>query len=322
VVGNIIHGYVGIVSTSNKTRISNNVINGTGVGINLGGYRQTVTNNTVLGGRFGGGTDILECTGSYNNITSNSFSGYTYVGVVLGGSYNFFEQNTITKGEKMRVTGEGNVVIENKLLAMGIAIEGSNHIVCANNISGALSFYRNSSNNICCWNHRKHNNFNDIDGFSPDTINESIKYANMGNWIQIFDAGTWEWTQYNVDLVSNSIVSDFSFNPEAITIQFTVEGETGKTGFCRATIPKDLLHTANIWNVLVDGEPVTSTAYKDPVNAYIYFTYQHSTKNIEIIGTTAIPEFPSWIILPLILAYATTIILAKKKIPQKSRKRK
>lgn len=320
VTGNTIHSYVGIGSSSNGTIISNNVINGTGGGINLGGYRQTVTGNIVSGGRFGGGTHIIDCTGLYNNITSNSLSGY--VGVVLGGSYNFFQHNTIAKGDNMWVTDEGNVVVENRLLGMGIVIKGSNHIVCANNISGALSFSRDSSNNTNCWNYRKHGVYNDIDGFNPDSAHESIKYTNMGNWIQTFDAGTWEWTQYNIDLVSNSIGSDFSFEPEAARIQFTVEGETGKTGFCRVTIPKDMLQIENSWSVLVDGEPVTSTVNQDPVNSYIYFTYQHSTKNIEITGTTAIPEFSSWLILPLILAYAVTIILTKKRIQQKSRKRK
>jgi len=244
VIGNRINSYVGITASSNGTRITNNVINGTGVGIKVSGYRQTIAENTIAAGTFGGGTNILVCSGSYNNITQNSFSGQTYVGVVLGGSYNFFHENIITKSEKMRVTGNGNVVAKNTITNSGLSVSGSYHIVCANNITDGLGLYISGDNNIHCWNYIAYGNNEVIDSFSPDCAHEAIVYNNAGTWIQIFDVGTWEWTQYNVDVISNSIVSDFSFNPDkGAIIRFNVEGETGKTGFCRVTIPKDLLHT-------------------------------------------------------------------------------
>jgi hypothetical protein len=54
--------------------------------------------------------------------------------------------------------------------------------------------------------------------------------------ISIFDAGTWKGTKYNVDVISNSKISTFSFTPESALLRFNVEDETGTTGFCRVTI--------------------------------------------------------------------------------------
>ena len=137
---------------------------------------------------------------------------------------------------------------------------------------------------------------------TPYFINEN----NQDNYplvapIYLFDAGTWEWTQYNVDIISNSTVSDFSFNPEGALIQFNVEGEDGTTGFCRVTIPKNLLSSNRKWIVLVNGQHVTPVVNETAEYSYIYFTYMHSQKTIEIIGTNAIPEFPPTSILSIFL---------------------
>ncbi|MGD2066849.1 MAG: hypothetical protein PVI43_06750, partial [Candidatus Bathyarchaeota archaeon] len=79
-------------------------------------------------------------------------------------------------------------------------------------------------------------------------------------------------------------------------------------------VPKDLLLAEDHWAVLVDGESVTPTVNEDTINSYIYFTYTHSTKTVEIIGTEAIPEFPSWTLLPLLLAATFLAITYKKKL--------
>jgi len=97
--------------------------------------------------------------------------------------------------------------------------------------------------------------------------------------IKSFDAGTWEGANYNVNIISNSTVSNFSFNPEeGAFIQFNVKSETGTTGFCRVTIPKDLIYTEANWVVLVNGNSVTPTVNEDTTNTYLYFNHQHSTK--------------------------------------------
>jgi parallel beta-helix repeat protein len=126
--------------------------------------------------------------------------------------------------------------------------------------------------------------------------------------ITFFDSGIWEWKQYYVNCISNSTLSDFSFDPEYTQIQFNVTGDVGTSGFCRVTIPKELLSAESEWVVLVDNTPVTPTINEYEDNTYLYFTYDHSTKTVEIIGTDAVPEFPSW--TPLLIAVVAVVAVA------------
>jgi hypothetical protein len=126
--------------------------------------------------------------------------------------------------------------------------------------------------------------------------------------ITVFDAGTWEGEKYNVYVSSNSTVSEFSFNPEGTRIRFNVKGETGTAGFCNVTIPKGLLYAEVGWAVLVDGISVTPTIGEDATDTYLCFTYNHSAKTVEIIGTEAIPEFPSW--TPILAMLVVVIVVA------------
>jgi parallel beta-helix repeat protein len=130
--------------------------------------------------------------------------------------------------------------------------------------------------------------------------------------IIFFETETLEGETYKVNVVSNSTVSDFVFDPEDTQIQFDVEGERWTSGFCRVTIPKELLYAETEWVVLVDDSPVTPSVDENENNTYLYFTYSypsyysHSTKTVKIIGTDAIPEFPSW--APLLFLFAVSIV--------------
>jgi len=133
--------------------------------------------------------------------------------------------------------------------------------------------------------------------------------------INLFDAGVWNGIPYNVDVISNSSVSDFYFNPdEGAFLRFNVIGQDGTTGFSRVTIPKDLLWNEDGWTVYVGDDQATPTVALDDKYTYLYFGYNHSTKTIEIRGTHVIPEFPSLIILPLfMIATLLAVIVYKKK---------
>ena len=153
-------------------------------------------------------------------------------------------------------------------------------------------------------------------GDTPYIIDEN----NQDNYplmapVTIFEAGMWEWKQYYVDVISNSTVYNFSFNPlEGALVRFTVSGEDGTAGFCRVTIPKGLLDSDGDWLVSVGGELADwSIVGEDSENTVLYFTYSHSSKTIEIEGTSVIPEFPSWAILPILLIAGIAVILVKKK---------
>ena len=132
-----------------------------------------------------------------------------------------------------------------------------------------------------------------------------------------FDVGTWNETSYSIDVVSNFTVSDFCFNvnPAQPFISFNITGENGTRGFCRVAIPKDLLWTETNWTVYVDGQPVNYTLIFDEDYTYISFTYNHSTKTVQIIGTHVIPEYPSsHVLLIFIIAtlLATTVYIRKR----------
>jgi hypothetical protein len=71
------------------------------------------------------------------------------------------------------------------------------------------------------------------------------------------------------------------------------------------------------WTIFVGGEAITG--YKiipDENYTYLYFTYNHSTKTVLIQGTHVIPEFPSFLILPLfmIATLLAVIVYTKKRI--------
>ncbi len=132
--------------------------------------------------------------------------------------------------------------------------------------------------------------------------------------ISSFDAGTWGETTYYVDVISNSTVSDFHFNEEDKIISFDVTGTDGTDGFCRVTMPNALLGGPYV--VLVnDAPPLTINEWTNGTHMYIYFTYIHSTKTVEITGTTVIPEFSSWISISLVfLMFAVAIALYKRRL--------
>ena len=132
--------------------------------------------------------------------------------------------------------------------------------------------------------------------------------------INTFDAGTWNNVTYAIDLVSNSTSSAFHFDPkEGALLRFDVVGEDGTSGFCRVSIPKELLTVEDGCTVLVGFEPVNYTMMVDESCSYLYFTYNHSAKTVYIIGTGVIPEFPSLSVLfPLMILFVFPLVLSRK----------
>ena len=125
---------------------------------------------------------------------------------------------------------------------------------------------------------------------------------------------------YEVSANSNSSVSDLSFVEALKEVRFTVDGESGTTGFCNITIPADL-----IWGELsvykdayLMSKDVDYTQANNGTHHILQITYDHSAHVIEIRGTEAIPEFPSLIVLPsLIVATLVAAAIFKRKWPNK-----
>ncbi len=99
-------------------------------------------------------------------------------------------------------------------------------------------------------------------------------------------------SEYNVQTVCNSTVSDFQFNGTAI--RFNVVGENGTSGFCRICVPTALMDVT--YKVLINSTEVTYSLLpcSNSTHSYLYFNYTHSTQEVIII-----PEFSLFLILPL-----------------------
>jgi parallel beta-helix repeat protein len=323
-------------SSNNNSILNNQIFDDRGLeAITLvdSSYNLVKSNNVTVGAP---GIDIHD-ESTHNEIIGNTFTtDRGSFGVLLSSSFNLLLGNTLNNfGKGIEMSKVTNVsVIGNTMTCKEYCIDflnSSNNLFCRNNFDREAMH----SGTHTKWNFTSVNSWDDgVDGNywkdylgtddNGDGIGDQpyiIDADNQDNHplmapITIFDAGTWEGVSYDVDVVSNSNVSDFSFSPEG-TISFIVEGEAGTAGFCRVTVPKDLLHTDGNWAVLVDGESVTPTVNEDTINSYIYFTYSHSTKTVEIIGTEAIPEFPSWMPLMFMLVAVMVVAVTYKRKLQK-----
>jgi hypothetical protein len=144
-------------------------------------------------------------------------------------------------------------------------------------------------------------------------IEEGLTYS--------FEAYTSNSITYYVNVTSNSTITGFHFNPNVgPSIEFNAAGTMG-TGSCQVAIPQSLLWVDHgDWEVLVGGEPVDYTVIQDGNTTYLCFTYSHSTKTVQIIGTQAISEFPSAIILTLFMVFTMlAAVFKKKRAPRGSR---
>ncbi len=97
-------------------------------------------------------------------------------------------------------------------------------------------------------------------------------------------------TNHTVTTLSNSTINSFNFEAPQKQISFNVAGPQNTTGYFYLTIPKELLWCDNLeeWQVWVDNTLLEDRKVMEAANyTYIYFTYNHSTKEFRIIGTHA-----------------------------------
>ena len=122
------------------------------------------------------------------------------------------------------------------------------------------------------------------------------------------------WTApFNIEVVSNSAITDFHIDVLQKIVSFNVSGLKNTQGFCNVTLPNIIAQ--ELWNdnytVLLDGEPWSFINRTDTTNTYIYINYTHSTHQIIII-----PEFPSTITLTLFMLttlFAIALLKTKRK---------
>jgi parallel beta-helix repeat protein len=150
-----------------------------------------------------------------------------------------------------------------------------------------------------------HQNVTGNDGIGDTSYvidaNNTDNYPLMG---QFFDFNVAQGI--DVQVVSNSTVSDVQFNGTALL--FNVTGENGTTGFCRINFPTALIN--GTLTVIVNGTevPYTLLSQSNSTQSCLYFTYSHLTEQVTII-----PEFPSFFILSLFMIMLIVLAFCKRK---------
>lgn len=201
---------------------------------------------------------------------------------------------------------------------IGIRVHSSPAVVGGIVYVGTLDGYvyaLNATTGTHLWNYTTRGEF-----YSSPAISGGIVYIGSydGN-VYAFAPVTQQTIEFNgftfpVSVVSNSIISDITFNQPTKMISFVATGETGTTGCCKITIPKELLDAApGEWTVLVNDTPVAPTITWNATYTFIYVPYSHSVKTIKIIGTQAIPEFPSFLVLPLFITATLLVVVYRRK---------
>jgi len=292
-----------VVRYSHTCTVSGNIVgNNTGRGIlvtnsdSFAAMRNEVFRNQMYGLNANASTNGLI---ALNTAYNNSYDG---IGLLSNSS------NCIIAGNTARNNPSG-ILLE---------VGSINNSVYDNNIVQNWVQARTGSDNF--WNNTVEGNYwNDYSGLGFDSNNYGI-----GDWAYETDSGRIvdhypllgrfsDFEPYlgrHMGVVSNSTIDSLDFNRTGATSTITLRvsnatvDQTG--GFCRIRLPHLLL--AGPFNVTVDGANPAYWKYDvhdDGQSRWIYFSYNHSTHEILIRGTT--PEAPPTIVVssPRNVAYAT-----------------
>jgi parallel beta-helix repeat protein len=335
---------VALAFTTNSTITNNNLINNfDGIRLDHSSNNNLISGNNITANTHYGIRFYYDPSAnamSKNNVVNNEY------GSQLDGTpcNNTIYRNNITdNGSAIRLdypsnnTISANNVANNSEEGIGLYGSSSNNTVCGNNIvnnSYGIWFYASYANWIY------HNNFIDnTPQVYPSFIGNfwDAGYPSGGNyWSPQYDgtdiySGLYQnetgsdgirdapysqdnyplmgmFSDFNVtsechvQTICNSTISGFKFNGTAMS--FLVTDKNGTAGFCRICIPTALMN--NTFTVLVNSTVVDYyiLSCSNDTHNYLYFIYAHSTQEVIII-----PEFPSYVILPLFMIATLLIVI-------------
>ncbi|MEM2995038.1 MAG: NosD domain-containing protein [Candidatus Bathyarchaeia archaeon] len=243
---------------------------------------------------------------SGNSISKNS------EGISLWGAFNNLIENNVvlnnTDDGIILFSSQNNVISANTILnnSCGVGFYSSNgNLLYLNNfVNNAV--HVSSAESINFWNYTSFGNYwsvyrgQDLDGDgvsdSPYIIDESGQMDNhplMGMFYE-FDF-TYNGKIYQIDIISNSTISDFHFQIGNETgnkiLQFKVEGNVDMVGFCRIIIPTQFIKYPYI--VLVGNKEINPIFLdvSNETHAQLYFTYSHENQTIRIISSELYSEY-------------------------------
>jgi parallel beta-helix repeat protein len=324
----------------NNVTLQNIEVTNFNIGIHLSGSSNTLAGNTASNNTYG-----IDLSSSSNNVLSGNNASNNQYGILLDTSSNnnIVSGNTASSnndyGISLYNSSSNNTVIGNTASNNDYGIylysSSNNNTVTGNNASNNQYgiYLEVSSNNVLF-----HNDFIDNtnqafvtagytniwdDGFEGNYWSNytgvDLDHDGIGDTEHVIDADNKDnyplmgmfsdfkaTSEYHVQTICNSSISDFQYNGTAIC--FNVTGETDTTGFCRICIPRALMNETyqvfvNCTEVQCNLLPCSNTTH-----SYLYFTYNHSTQEVMIV-----PEFPTWTSMLLILIVLTVAIAIYKR---------
>jgi len=331
-------GYIAIVN-STKITVNNLTINNNEQGLLLAytnhsvvdnlnlhenevGIRMTNGNNNTISGNTmswdsympnANGISFWKCDN--NTIGWNAISD-CWIGIngwLSNG--NLIERNTLTSSERSAIFLSdcgSSIIKDNKLLNSlwdGLYLDSDNTVVYHNSFINNLYHAHVDSGHTNVWDNGYPSGGNYWSGYTGVDANmdgigdnfyeidaNNIDHYPLMGMFSDFNATS----EYHVQTICNSSISNFQFNGTAIS--FNVTGENGTAGFCRICIPTALMN--DTFRVFVNGTEILQSPEPLPcsnsTHNYLYFTYDHSTQEVVII-----PEFPTWTSMLLILIMLT-----------------
>jgi len=301
IIGNNItaNNWSGIwVSTSANYNsiIGNNI---TANGENGGVWLDFSSNNSVIGNNIADNNDGIVLCGPWNNtITDNNIAANHGDGIRLTSSRNnrIFHNNFVENQQSVHIwKSYGNLWDDGYP-------SGGNYWSDCTDIDNCRGHYQNEIGS-------------DGIGDTPYAIdgNNTDNYPLMGMFYNYNVSYVKQGLMINI--ISNSTVSNFvlgisiqlpingSFSFNVMSIHFYVTGKTG-IGFCRICIPTDLMNDP--WKVFVNGTEIPHTLLpcSNMTHRYLYFTYDHSIKEVVIM----MPGFLSLNVLFLFMIAALLVL--------------
>jgi parallel beta-helix repeat protein len=238
--------------------------------------KNQITGNNITGQDTGYGYGVQVNSGSSKNtILGNSFT-EAGIGVrVEGGDYNLISENGFIRGgTSVLVRGNYNIISKNTMVdgrgGISVTGSGSHNTIFGNTIIGkskcGIKIYHGSSNIF-------HENY---------VANCSVG-VKLGFDREYPDRKVEDNVFYHNSFVNNTQDVSIGFVPDS---NFWRKGEKGN-------------YWSNYMGTDADGDGVGDTAYIIDENNIDYFPLMEPLEAPELELPDTVPEFPSWIVLPL-----------------------
>jgi len=281
-----------------------------GIQLSAASYNNTISGNTIVNNNFG----VFFSFSHLNLVSGNNITGNSN-GLYLASAFNnTFSANIIENS----LNGVYFYRLSHNNTLSGNTVSKNNYGIYVYNSSDNRIYENNFLNNTRQVYHRYSgysntydlgwptggnfwSNYTGVDIYSGPYQN-STGSDGLGDKSHLIDAynadhyplmGLFSSHQlpsdYSLSVISNSSTESFDYSSQTGTIKMRVSNtsSTQLFGFMRVTIPKELIPPP--YTVVIDATQIplnlNDTLYDTVTRRWIYFAYQHSTREVSIRGT-------------------------------------